>query len=72
MRWFLAEVYAAGEPPIVAPTVGFGAGLARAGKIEPVFVENIADMPQAILDAACDGDVVITMGAGSIGGVPGS
>ena len=68
----LAEVYAAGEQPIVAAD---GRALARAlrvgGKIEPVFVENIADMPQAILDAACDGDVVITMGAGSIGGVPG-
>lgn len=68
----LAEVYAAGEPPIVAAD---GRALARAlrvaGKIEPVFVENIADMPQAILDAACDGDVVITMGAGSIGSVPG-
>jgi len=68
----LAEVYAAGEPPIVAAD---GRALARAlrvaGKIEPVFVENIADMPQAILDVACDGDVVITMGAGSIGGVPG-
>lgn len=67
----LTEVYAAGEPPIVAAD---GRSLARAlrvaGKIEPVFVENIADMPQAILDAARDGDVVITMGAGSIGGVP--
>ncbi len=68
----LAEVYAAGEPPIVAAD---GRALARAlrvaGKVEPVFVENIADMPQAILDAAHDGVVVITMGAGSIGGVPG-
>jgi len=68
----LAEVYAAGEPPIVAAD---GRALARAlrvaGKIEPIFVEDIADMPQAILDAALDGDVVITMGAGSIGGVPG-
>jgi len=68
----LAEVYAAGEPPIVAAD---GRALARAlrvaGKIEPMFVENIVDMPQAILDIACDGDVVITMGAGSIGGVPG-
>ncbi len=68
----LAEVYAAGEAPIVAAD---GRALARAlrvaGKIEPVFVESIADMPQAILDAARDGDVVITMGAGSIGGVPG-
>ncbi len=42
-----------------------------AGKIEPVFVESIEDMPGAILSAAQDGDVVITMGAGSIGGVPG-
>jgi UDP-N-acetylmuramate--alanine ligase len=67
----LAEVYAAGEAPIVAAD---GRALARAirvaGKVEPVFVEAIADMPQAILDAARDGDVVITMGAGSIGGVP--
>ena len=68
----LAEVYAAGESPIVAAD---GRALARAlrvaGRIEPVFVEQIADMPQAILDVAQDGDVVITMGAGSIGGVPG-
>jgi UDP-N-acetylmuramate--alanine ligase len=68
----LAEVYAAGEAPIVAAD---GRALARAlrvaGKIEPVFVENIADMPQAILAAAREGDVVITMGAGSIGGIPG-
>ena len=68
----LAEVYAAGEPPIVAAD---GRALARAlrvaGKIEPVFVEQIADLPQAIRDTARDGDVLITMGAGSIGGVPG-
>jgi UDP-N-acetylmuramate--alanine ligase len=41
------------------------------GKIEPVFVEDIAEMPGAILNAVRDGDVVITMGAGSIGAVPG-
>jgi UDP-N-acetylmuramate--alanine ligase len=67
----LAEVYAAGEPPIVAAD---GRALARAlrvaGKVEPVFVEDIGDMPQAIRDVARDGDVVVTMGAGSIGGVP--
>jgi UDP-N-acetylmuramate--alanine ligase len=40
-------------------------------RIEPVFVEDIAAMPAAILGATRDGDVVITMGAGSIGGVPG-
>ena len=68
----LAEVYAAGELPIVAAD---GRALARAlrvaGKVEPVFVEDIGDMPKAILDVARDGDVVVTMGAGSIGGVPG-
>jgi UDP-N-acetylmuramate--alanine ligase len=67
----LAEVYAAGEAPIVAAD---GRSLARAlrvaGKVEPVFVDDIAAMPQAILDNARDGDVVMCMGAGSIGGVP--
>ncbi|MDD5247632.1 MAG: UDP-N-acetylmuramate--L-alanine ligase [Rhodocyclaceae bacterium] len=68
----LAEVYAAGEAPIVAAD---GRTLARAirvaGKVEPVFVEDVATMPEAILAAAKDGDVVMTMGAGSIGAVPG-
>ena len=68
----LGEVYAAGEQPIVAAD---GRALARAlrvvGKVEPVFVENVVDLPQAIRDAARDGDVVMTMGAGSIGTVPG-
>ena len=68
----LAEVYAAGETPIVAAD---GRSLARAirvaGTVEPVFVEDVADMPRMILSAARDGDVVITMGAGSIGAVPG-
>ena len=67
----LAEVYAAGEAPIVAAD---GRSLARAlrvaGKLEPVFVDDIAAMPQAILDNARDGDVVLCMGAGSIGAVP--
>ncbi len=40
-------------------------------KVEPVFVDDIAAMPQAILDNARDGDVVLCMGAGSIGAVPG-
>ena len=68
----LAEVYAAGEAPIVAAD---GRALARAlrvaGRVDPVFVENVADLPQTILDVAREGDVVMTMGAGSIGGVPG-
>ncbi|MEG0820151.1 MAG: UDP-N-acetylmuramate--L-alanine ligase [Burkholderiaceae bacterium] len=67
----LAEVYAAGEAPIVAAD---GRSLARAirvaGKVEPVFVEKIEDMPATIAMSVRDGDVVVTMGAGSIGGVP--
>jgi UDP-N-acetylmuramate--alanine ligase len=67
----LTEIYAAGEEPIVAAD---GRALARAvrvaGKVEPIFVEDIADMPQMIRDTARAGDVVITMGAGSIGTVP--
>jgi UDP-N-acetylmuramate--alanine ligase len=68
----LADVYSAGETPIVAAD---GRSLARAvrvaGKVEPVFVDDIAAMPSAILEMAGAGDVVICMGAGSIGGVPG-
>ena len=67
----LAEVYAAGEAPIVAAD---GRALARAlrvaGKVDPVFVDDIAQMPQAIVDQVRGGDVVIAMGAGTIGGVP--
>jgi len=68
----LAEVYAAGESPIIAAD---SRALARAlrvsGKVEPVFVEEIGELPQAILNIVRSGDVVVTMGAGSIGGVPG-
>ncbi|MCW5669712.1 MAG: UDP-N-acetylmuramate--L-alanine ligase [Hydrogenophaga sp.] len=68
----LAEVYAAGEAPIVAAD---GRSLARAlrvaGKLEPVFVDDIAAMPQAVLDNARDGDVVLCMGAGTVGAVAG-
>ena len=67
----LAEVYAAGEAPIVAAD---GRSLARAlrvaGKVDPVFVDEIGDMAQTIVEQAQSGDVVISMGAGSIGAVP--
>jgi UDP-N-acetylmuramate--alanine ligase len=67
----LAEVYAAGEPTIAAADGrALQAALRAAGGAEPVFVPDIAAMPQAIRDAARDGDVVLVMGAGSIGNVP--
>jgi UDP-N-acetylmuramate--alanine ligase len=67
----LAEVYSAGEAPIVAAD---GRSLARAlrvaGKVDPVFVDEIADMPRTIAEQVRHGDVVISMGAGTIGNVP--
>jgi UDP-N-acetylmuramate--alanine ligase len=67
----LTEVYAAGEAPIVAAD---GRAMTRAlrvaGRVDPVFVDDIAELPQVILEQARAGDVVIAMGAGSIGGVP--
>jgi UDP-N-acetylmuramate--alanine ligase len=66
----LTEVYPAGEAPIVAAD---GRALARAvrvaGKVEPIFVENVAEVPNTLRDIACAGDIVLVMGAGSIGQV---
>ena len=68
----LTDVYAAGEAPIVAAD---GRALTRAlrvaGKVEPVFVDDVNDMPEAIAANTRGGDVVICMGAGSIGTVAG-
>jgi UDP-N-acetylmuramate--alanine ligase len=67
----LCEVYAAGEAPIVAAD---GRALVRALRVahqlEPVFVADVWDMPQALAKLAQDGDVVLCMGAGTIGQVP--
>ena len=67
----LTEVYAAGEAPVVAAD---GRALTRAlrvaGRVEPVFVDDIAALAQSVIDNARDGDVVMFMGAGSIGAVP--
>ena len=67
----LAEVYAAGEAPIVAAD---SRALARAlrvhGKVEPIFVGDITSMAQAAIDNAQAGDVLVCMGAGSMGSVP--
>jgi UDP-N-acetylmuramate--alanine ligase len=67
----LAEVYAAGEAPLVAAD---GRALARAlrvaGKLEPVFVDDIHAMAAAAIANAQSGDVLLCMGAGSISAVP--
>ena len=66
----LTEVYAAGEAPIVAADArSLARALRVAGKVDPIFVETAAALPDAIVEHARGGDVVIVMGAGSIGGV---
>ena len=66
----LTEVYSAGESPIVAAD---GKSLVRAirvqGKVEPIFVETVEELPAAIFNIVQDGDVVLVMGAGSVGSV---
>ncbi len=63
----LTEVYAAGEQPI---SHADGRALARAirqlGRVEPVFCEDVGELPSTLLNFLQDGDVVLTMGAGSI------
>ena len=67
----LTEVYAAGEEPIAAAD---SRALARAirilGKLEPIYCENVTDLPEMLLNVLQDGDVVLNMGAGSINRVP--
>ncbi|ATF85571.1 UDP-N-acetylmuramate--L-alanine ligase [Burkholderia gladioli] len=68
----LTEVYAAGEAAI--PTAS-GEALSRAlreiGRVDPSFVAGVDEVPAALAQVVRAGDVVITMGAGSIGAVPG-
>ena len=67
----VTEVYAAGEAPIAGAD---GKAICRAirshGRVEPVFIEKIDDLPAALIQIARDGDVIVTMGAGSIGAWP--
>jgi UDP-N-acetylmuramate--alanine ligase len=66
----VTEVYAAGEAPIAGAD---GRAICRAvrtrGVVEPVFVERVDDLADSLRGILHDGDVVLMMGAGSIGGV---
>ena len=64
----VTEVYAAGEAPIAGAD---GKAICRAvrshGRVEPVFIDKVEALPRALIQIARDGDVIVTMGAGSIG-----
>lgn len=67
----LAEVYGAGEQPL---SMADGRSLTRSirqlGRVDPIFAETIDDLPGLLAGVVRDNDVVVTMGAGSIGGLP--
>jgi len=66
----LTEVYSAGEPPIAgADGRVLAQALRAAGRVDALFVEAVAELPAAIAGQARGGDVVVVMGAGSIGHV---
>jgi len=64
----LTNVYSAGETPLAGAD---GKSLARAvrvrGAVEPIFIEELAELPGALAQILRADDVVLTLGAGSIG-----
>lgn len=66
----LCEVYPAGEPPIAGAD---GRSLSRAirarGELEPIFAQELAEVPRLLGIGLQDGDLVVLMGAGDIGGL---
>jgi UDP-N-acetylmuramate--alanine ligase len=66
----LLDVYPAGEEPIPgADSRSLTRSIRQRGQVEPIFAEQIADVPAILRDIAQDGDVIITQGAGTIGGL---
>ena len=64
----VAEVYAAGEPPIAgADAKSLCRAIRSRGRLDPVMLGALDELPRALADIVRDGDVVLTMGAGSIG-----
>ena len=70
-RLVLSEVYPAGEAPIAGATSkALVRSIRKSARAKPVLVENVAQVEAAVRSHAKNGDVVVTMGAGSIGNVP--
>lgn len=67
----LTEVYAAGEEPIAnADSRSLARCIRSRGKVEPVFVKTVAELPEALSSMLQDGDLLLGLGAGDIGGLP--
>jgi UDP-N-acetylmuramate--alanine ligase len=67
----LTEVYAAGEAPIAdADGRALARGIRARGRVEPVFVRSVAEIPEVLAALAHDGDVLLGLGAGDIGTLP--
>lgn len=64
----VTEVYAAGEAPIAgADAKSICRAVRSHGRVEPLYIERVDDLPRTLIQIARDGDVIVTMGAGSIG-----
>ncbi|WP_348673632.1 UDP-N-acetylmuramate--L-alanine ligase [uncultured Abyssibacter sp.] len=69
----LSEVYSAGEAPIAgADGRALARGIRARGKSQPIFVESIAEVPDVLEDVLRADDVLLTLGAGNVGGLPGT
>ena len=66
----LTEVFPAGEEPIAgADSRALSRSIRARGSIDPIFVEDVKDLPAALTDVVVDNDIVLTAGAGNIGSI---
>ncbi len=66
----ISEVYAAGEAPISgADARSLCAAIRQRGKVNPIFIEDIDEVDKELMAVLHEGDVLLTLGAGSIGRV---
>ncbi|WP_017444412.1 UDP-N-acetylmuramate--L-alanine ligase [Gayadomonas joobiniege] len=66
----LLEVYSAGEPPVVgADSRSLSRSIRQRGKVDPVYVSNIAELPAELANLLSPDDILITQGAGNIGSI---
>ncbi|MEN8179052.1 MAG: UDP-N-acetylmuramate--L-alanine ligase [Pseudomonadota bacterium] len=68
----LTEVYAAGEESIQgAETRDLSRAIRTRGQVDPIFIDPVGDLPGLLGGLLQDGDILLTLGAGSIGAVAG-